>query len=119
MNLTFLLENNVPAPPPPPPPEPTYRDAAPPPTEQSRTSAFFYIEFSTTRPTYYNGVEARPFRDAKAYTLPEALRTIAGLRCASSPRIVKATTSLREVTQAECRDALLAEVEALVKKVVP
>ncbi len=111
-----------PLPPPPPPPEPTYREAAPP-TEQPRTSSFFCIEFSTTRPTFYNGMEAGLLRNAQAYTLPEALRAVAVLRdhrtVPGTPRIVEVTTSLREVTQAECRDALLAEVETLVKKVVP
>jgi hypothetical protein len=110
-----------PLPPPPPPPEPTYREAAPQ-AAQSRSSSFFCIEFSTTRPTFYNGREAGQLRDAKAYTLPEALRAVAMMPRAvfpSTPRIVEVTTSLREVTQAECRDALLAEVEALVKKVVP
>jgi len=108
-----------PPPPPPPPTEPTYREAAPQ-TAAARSSAVFCIEFSTTTPTYYNGMEAGPLRNAKTYTLPDALRAVAELRSVpGTPRIVEVTTSLREVTQAECRDALLSEVETLVKKAVP
>lgn len=104
-----------------------YRDAAPVPLvslPESKSGSAFVVKMDYEhRSFYYNGDAGVALHAAVLHaTLASAVRACAGaaaLAGVMKVSIIEIVTTLREVTQAECRAALLAEIEGLVSKVGP
>ncbi len=102
-----------------------YRDAAPVPpvslTDSKSGSAFVVRMECKQGVLYYNGVIGVALGASVLHvTLASAVRACAGAAALAGVwrvSVIEIVTTLREVTQAECRAALLAEVEGLVSKV--